>query len=120
MPTGEYEAGLSGQTRGIVSPRRRLAHDRRHQPDGGLLGLGAPPRRRRPSPILKQFGFRSPLPSFVPVWALQGINLTSGSQPIEGGLEWFRMPRLVDEIDAIAPCHRASRVGTRMCVSEVL
>ena len=74
------------------------------------------------APLLDELGFSSPPPAFVPLSALHGANLSAASRP-PTGLEWYQaaggIGSLMEAIDAVAPCPRTSRVGTRMCVSEV-
>jgi translation elongation factor EF-1alpha len=62
------------------------------------------------TPLLASLGYRSPPPTFVPLSALAGANLQTGSLP-EAAREWYTGGALLDELDALTPPPRTSVVG---------
>lgn len=119
---GEFEAGLSGQTREHVAVVRALGVDRLlvavNQMDSAQWAQGRFDEVvGRLTPLLGQLGFKSPPPTFVPLSALAGQNLAPGTLPA-GAASWHAGLSLIDEIDACAPAARPSGVGTRLAVSD--
>ena len=117
---GEYESGLSGQTREHVTLARSVGVAKLivavNQMDAASWSQARYEQVRHGlTPMLVQLGYREPL--FVPLSALAGENLAAGSLP-PAGQEWYDGRALLDEIDAIEPAARPSVVGTRLAVAD--
>ena len=122
---GEYESGLSGQTREHVTLARSLGVTRLlvavNQMDSGD-GWGSSTRFEEIvnglTPLLTQIGYRDPPPKFIPVSALAGDNLAPGSLPSEASSWYQNGPSLLEAIDETGPLRRTSGVGTRLAVHD--
>jgi elongation factor 1 alpha-like protein len=119
---GEYESGLSGQTREHAVLARALGVARLIVAVNQMDAAGWSAARFEEvvgglTPLLHQVGYRAPPPAFVPLAALSGANLAADTRPAE--LAWYAGGSLLEELDAIEPAARDSRVGTRLCLAHV-
>ena len=121
---GEFEAGLSGQTREHIVLARSLGAPRLlvavNQMDAANWDRARyEDIQHRLTPLLAQVGFKSPPPAFVPLSALAGLNLAPGTRPDGGALDaWYKGRSLLEEIDEVTPTPRPSTVGTRLAVVD--
>ena len=119
---GEFESGLSGQTKEHITLARSLGVSRLLVGINQMDSTGWSQARYDEvvaglAPLLKGLGYRQPPPAFVPLSALTGENLAPGSLP-PAGSEWYKGKSLLDEIDEVEPARRASTVGTRLAVVD--
>jgi elongation factor 1 alpha-like protein len=120
---GEFESGLSGQTREHVIVARSLGVNQLIVAVNQMDSAGWAQARydqlvRELSPLLQQVGYRSPPPVFVPLSALAGENIAPSTRPASG-LEWYSGRSLLEEIDAAEGTSQSpSAVGTRLIVAD--
>jgi elongation factor 1 alpha-like protein len=119
---GEFESGLSGQTREHIVLAKSLGVQRLlvavNQMDCAQWSEERYDQIRLAlAPLLEQAGYRSPPPAFIPLSALEGANIARDTRPTSG-LEWYQGLSLLEEIDNVVPLHRSSTVGTRLAISD--
>ncbi|KAF9569398.1 EF Tu GTP binding domain-containing protein [Agrocybe pediades] len=72
------------------------------------------------SPFLLQSGFQASKTKFVPVGAMQGVNLVSREGDASAELsEWYKGPTLVDLLDKLVPPIRDIMAPLRIPISNV-
>ena len=118
--SGEFESGLSGQTKEHIVLARSLGVGRLIVAVNQMDCAGWAQSRYDEivaslAPILAQVGFKSP--AFVPLSAIEGTNLAPGTaRPADGALDWYEGRSLLEEISRAEISARTCRVGTRLCV----
>ena len=118
---GEFEAGLSAQTKEHVLLARALGVTQllvavNQMDSAGWAHARYAQIAAAVEPLARSCGFAPP--RCVPVSALEGLNLRADCPPPDAALEWYAGRSLLDEIDSLAPTPREAVVGTRLCVHD--
>ena len=118
---GEFEAGLSAQTKEHVLLARALGVTQllvavNQMDSAGWAHARFAQIAAAVEPLARACGFAPP--RCVPVSALDGLNLRADCPPPDAALEWYAGRSLLDEIDCLAPTPREAVVGTRLCVHD--